>query len=201
MNDRIIKDFTDFIFISDSPSIADIIFIPGGSRYQLSEKAAELFCHGYAKWILPSGKYSPKTNRFMSENIDQDRYKGSYHTEWEFHTHVLMLNGVPESNILREDEATHTGENAEFSSFVIAENKLNIKKAIIVCQTFHARRVLLTYQKSFPKVELIVVAVDTQRITRDNWYKTEKGYKRVMGEVERCGRYFADDFDSLIGSK
>ena len=30
-------------------------------------------------------------------------------------------------------------------------------------------------------------------ITKENWYKTEKGTERVLGELARCGNQFVGD--------
>lgn len=54
MENRIIDDITQFIFISDLPRKSDIILIPGSSRWQITENAARLYNAGYAPYILPS---------------------------------------------------------------------------------------------------------------------------------------------------
>ena len=45
-NHDFIKDVTDFIFLSDAPEQADVIFIPGGSYPALPEYAARLWRGG-----------------------------------------------------------------------------------------------------------------------------------------------------------
>ena len=55
MNNRIITDITNFIFIEDKPQKVDAIFLPGGSHPEQPEYAAELYRKGYAKWLIPSG--------------------------------------------------------------------------------------------------------------------------------------------------
>ena len=50
------------------------------------------------------------------------------------------------------------------------------------------------FSSAFPESEIRIAAVDAcdneLDITRDNWYKSEKGIKRVMGELARCGEQF-----------
>ena len=48
----------DFMFISNQPEKADIIFIPGNGYPHMAENAADLYKRGFAPYILPSGKYS-----------------------------------------------------------------------------------------------------------------------------------------------
>ena len=85
-----------------------------------------------------------------------DRYNKEYKTEWEFLKDVLVQNGVDESAILKEDQATFTWENAKNSRIVTDQNKLVIQKAILCCRNVHARRSLMYYQKSFPEAKIFV---------------------------------------------
>lgn len=39
LNERLLRDITDFIFVSDAPRPADVILIPGCSFYQIVERA------------------------------------------------------------------------------------------------------------------------------------------------------------------
>ena len=99
---------------------------------------------------------------------------------------------MPEEKILQEDKARHTFENAEFSWNVIKENKLSVKRVILVCKAYHSRRALLTYQSVFPKdIDFFVVSVsDKREIRKDNWFLDEEKIKIVMGEVVKIGKYF-----------
>lgn len=192
MNNRAIKDITNFIFMDDAPEKCDIILIPGTSKSSITEKAAELYCAGYAPYVMPSGLYSSSLGRFAAENIDNPRYVGEYATDFEYCKHILMENGVPESAILREDRATNSMENAMYSAQAVKDTGIEVKRAIICCQAFHARRAFLSYACHFGDTELIVVPTATQGITRNDWFKSEKGYKKVMGEVAKCGVYFKE---------
>ena len=197
MGNKAIQDITEFIFMEDAPEKCDIILIPGTSKSAITERAAQLYREGYAPYVLPSGMYSPNVGHFASENIDNPRYAGAYATDFEYCRHILMENGVPESAILREDLAANSMENAMYSAQVVKTAGLNIKKAILCCQAFHARRAFLSYVCHFPGVELLVVPTETQGITKHDWYMSEKGYKKVMGEVAKCGMYFRDYGENL----
>ena len=178
--------------MEDTPQKSDIIFIPGTSQSAVTEKAAQLYCAGYAGYVIPSGMYSGKRGAFASEKIDKARDAGEYATDWAYCRHILLSNGVPESAILREDRSTHTGENAEFSAIVLKEAGIKIEKAILCCQAFHARRAFMTYAKYFPDTEILVVPTETQGIRKEDWFNQEKSYRRVMSEVYKCGEYFLE---------
>jgi uncharacterized SAM-binding protein YcdF (DUF218 family) len=169
---------SELVFVKSEIKAADIILVPGGSHPQLMEKAAELYNQGLAPYILPSGHFNPKIPEYSSE--------------WEFLKSIGVKLGVPEEKILKEDQASHTFENAEFSWRVIKENKLPVKKAILVCKAYHSRRALLTYQTVFPKeIEFFIASTpDKKEVTKDNWFLDEAKIKTVMGEVVKIGKYF-----------
>ena len=169
---------SDLVFVKTEIQNSDIILVPGGSEPQLMEMAAELYKQGLAPFILPSGSFNPKIPEYSSE--------------WEFLKSVGVKLGVPEDKILKEYQARNTFENAEFSWGVIKENKLPVKKAILVCKAYHSRRALLTYQSIFPKgVEFFVVSIPGKiELSKNNWFMDEDKIKIVMGEVVKIGNYF-----------
>lgn len=200
LNNRIIADITNFIFVDDKPQKANIIFLPGGSFPEQGEYAAKLYKQGYADKLLPSGGVSVKSGKFAGAQSKQDIYKKDYQTDSEFLTDVLIQNDVPETVIYAETEAGHTRDNAFLSRVVVDKSGLEIKKAIIICKTFHARRCLMLYQLAFPETEMIVCPFEAYGINRDNWHTFEYGIERVLGELARCGNQFADDLKKyLIG--
>ncbi len=189
---RILKDITDFIFISDEPETADILFIPGGSYPETAERAARIYHETNTPFILPSGKYSIKLGVFPGPKSRREVYSREYPTEWEFLKEVLVCHGVRENAILREDQSTNTYENSLFSRKATDALGLPIRKAMICCKSFHARRCLMYYQMAYPQAKLLVCPTDVQGISRDNWFNTEIGIQRVMGELERCGKQFPE---------
>lgn len=195
-NNRIIRDITNFIFVSDVPVKSDIIFLPGTSSTQIPEMAAKLYAEKYAPLILPTGNTSIKSGKFGGVKGKKDIYNKDYKTECEFYTDVLVHNGVPESAILCEDKSTYTKENAVFSRKITDENNLMIKSAIICCKSFHARRCLMYYQLEFPEADIKIVPVECagyEDAWRDNWFLNKCGIERVFGELARCGSQFITD--------
>ncbi len=200
MNDRIINDISNYIFVRDNPEAADVIFLPGGMHPQQPEYAAELWSRGYAKWIIPSGQMGVKWDAWPGVADKAEIYTGNYRSECEFFIDVLTKNGVPKDAIIPEYTARHTRDNAFLSRKVIDENGIRIKTALIVCKEFHARRCLMLYQMAFPDVQFKVCPVNCSGITKENWFRSERGINRVMGELERCGNQFVGDVkDYLLG--
>ena len=171
---------TDFIFVENILSPCDIILVLGGSHRQLAQKAAELYQKGLAKYILFSGQKNPN----IAEDISE--------AEW---LKAIAVNlGVPAGQILCENKAAHTFENAEFSLNLLEEKSLKFDKVMLVCKAYHSRRSLLTYQYIFPENTKFLVAptVDKRGLNRESWTMKEEHIGKVMGEVEKIGKYFKD---------
>ena len=193
-----ISDITDFIFLEDAPETADIIFIPGNGHALPSELAAQLYHGGYAPRILPSGRYAIGTSGFAGQKSGARRYEGAFETEWAFMRHILMENGVPDSAILREDEATYTYQNAIYSRKRTDAEKITVNHAIICCMPVHARRARMYYETLYPDAQLLVCPAPGADLTRENWLKTADGIDTVLGEMERCGGQFHDILKDLV---
>ncbi len=200
--ERFVQAVTDFIFVENLPEQADVIFVPGSRKIENAIRAAELYKAGYAPYVLPSGRFSTVYGRFkgVPEKYAAD-YPDAYETEWEFFRAVLMKHGVLDSAILREDQATYTWENAQFSRDVLQKQGIPYRKAILCCHAFHARRALLYYSAAMPDTQFIVCPVDTPGYTRHDWYLTEKGRQRVMGEVQRLGSQVYEVFAMMLEEK
>lgn len=198
MNNRVITDISNYIFVDDEPEKADAIFLPGGSYPAQPEYAAELYCKGYAKWLIPSGGVSVKRDKWPGVRTKADIYNGNYPSDCAFFTDVLMKNGVPADAIIGESKSGHTRDNAFLSRKVVDEKGVEIKTALVVCKAFHARRCLMLYQMAFPDVAIKICPVPCYNITKDNWYKTEQGIDRVLGELARCGNQFVEDIKKYL---
>ena len=197
-NNRIITDISDFIFVSDQPQKVDAILLPGGSHPQQPEYAARLYQQGLAPILIVSGGISVKRQKFDGVKSKAEIYNKDYKTDCEFLTDALNINGVPLSAIYGEDKSGHTRDNAFFSRKVADENGLNIKTALIVCKAFHARRCLMLYSLAFPNTKFYVCPVVCMDITKENWYQTERGIDRVLGELARCGNQFVGDIKEYL---
>nr|WP_297883913.1 YdcF family protein [uncultured Blautia sp.] len=188
---KFLKDTEDFIFIENEPEKADMIFVPGNGYPHMAERAASLYKEGFASRVLPSGRFSVTLGKFSGVLKKAELYQGDYATEWEFLRDVLIKNGVDQENILKEEYATFTWENALLSRRVTDEAGISVKKAILCCKSYHARRVLMYYQRAFPETEFFVCPSYPDGINRNNWRDTEESINEVMGEVKRIIMQFS----------
>lgn len=184
-----INDLTEYIFLKDEPKRSDVIFIPGSTYYPLPERAAELYRAGLSDIVIPSGRYSTLRGHLTLQSPN-DKYRFDFSTEAEFFAHVLTQNGVPESAILCEKESEYTCQNAFFTAELAKKHDIKVSSAILVCKSFHARRAYSYYKWVFPDTKICVCPVDSPGESRDDWYKTQKGRDRVLGELKRIADYF-----------
>ena len=185
---RIINDITDFIFAEDTPKKADLIIAVGGSYPQIPEKAAELYRKGLAPYILTTGRFTHNLGHFRGVSDKIEIYNKPYVTECDFYHDVLTRNGVPESAMIREDKAEFTRANAELSRSLVDEKGLKADTILVVCKSFHARRCQMFFQSAFDKSEVLMIPVDIGTGEgRNDWFKSEKGIQRILGELKRIG--------------
>lgn len=175
---------TDLVFVEEEKQIfpADVILVPGGSHTEPMSMAARLFRAGIAPYILPSGGY----NRMLGI------------TEWEHFKEIGLSLGVPESRILKEDQARHTFDNARNSWKVLQEQHIEVKRAILVCKSYFSRRALMTYQTVFPPSVAFQVLQDDRRISRQNWFLDEEGIRWVLTEARKISTYFAEHIPNWV---
>lgn len=183
------RDTENFIFISDEIAPVDALIILGAPWIELIKKASSLYHQGITPKIIACGKYSLKSGKV---NIDRlpEQYRKAYRTEAEMIKDILTEHyGVPAQAVIEEDESTNTLENAANGIKILQESG-NAQTIGICCQAFHARRAQMTFESVAPEYDYRIYPADTQGITKDNWSQSEYGISRVMGELERCGRYF-----------
>ncbi|MFR3321765.1 MAG: hypothetical protein ACLTSZ_12320 [Lachnospiraceae bacterium] len=66
-----------------------------------------------------------------------------------------------------------------------------MKKAILCCQAFHARRALMYYQEQFPETEILVVSHRDTGISGTTWMKTRQ-------ELTSCSEKWSDAVDNFM---
>lgn len=132
---------------------------PGIHGPQPARRAAALYHEGMAPYIVVSGRYSKGQQTFAGAACEGDRYKGAYMTEADFLTDVLIREGVPETAVLQERKADFTLENARYIRRLLEEKKMIVKKALICCQAFHARRCRMYFEYVFQDTDVEFLCV------------------------------------------
>lgn len=173
-----IEVINDLLFIETPVEPVDLLFVFGNDWIETMNEVYSLYQRGIAKNILISG-HSVSGNKDQSEAL-------------RFLNRGIEL-GIPKTVFLLEEKATNTKENLEFSSPII-QNSIgfsNIRKIMFVCKTFHTRRVMMTAKQFFPDhIEYLFYPVkDERNIQKDNWWKDQVAFERVIAEVRRIAEY------------
>jgi len=176
MNQKEIKKITNYIFLKSNPQKADLALVFGTRHFEAIDKVYELYQSNLIKKILVSGGF----NRVNGEN------------EALTMSGKLIKMGVEKQDIILENQSINSLENVLFSKKTIGE-KLgfdNIEKIIVVVKHYHSRRALMTLKKHFPKnVEFIPATYDIYGFTKDDWFESEIGREKVMGEWKKIQKY------------
>ena len=183
---------TELVFVRDEPGQADVIFIPGSSHEGPCLLAARLYAAGLAPAVVPSGRFGMGADRFRIP---------PYETECDWMCMLLRREGVPEEALLREDRARCTWDNARCSREVCDAAGLRVRRALLCCRPFHARRALIYYQWAFPEARFMCVPCREEGVNADDWFRTEAGRDRVLGEVRRLGSQINRQLEELMADE
>ncbi|MDO5688648.1 MAG: YdcF family protein [Tissierellia bacterium] len=185
-----VVELTDFLFMQSELSPSDVLFLPGSLSFQTVELAAQLYHQGLAPLIIPSGGHGKIKGRFEWEKIKKEEYRKPFDCEYDYMEFILLERGVPQSAILREDRATYTYQNAQYSKALLDERGIQPKKAILCVKDYHARRSFMYYDLVFPEVELLIAPARIEVAAKDRWHLTELGVRTILGEYRKIGEQF-----------
>jgi len=101
-----------------------------------------LYKEGYVKKIIISGGSGSLTNTKSSESADLKT--------------ILVCSGVPDSDILLEEESRNTHENALFTKTILQQHP-EYKKLLLVTSAFHIKRASACFKKEGIKADTFSV--------------------------------------------
>lgn len=168
---------TQFLFLKDEPAPVDLCFVLGSPSISSILPAIDLYQRGFTHKILISG-HGPQLDSIP---------------EWQVYKEYALANGVPESAILVEKQASNTLENFTFSKAII-EQELgweNLSKIALVAKPFHMRRVLMTASRQWPSH--LQYSMQPSNAPDDppaeTWWQTPSGRNFVLAELKAIGTY------------
>lgn len=125
-----LKTIYDYMNLNQKLEKCDLIIGCGCSNLDIPVRCAELFKQGYADKILFSGGKGKITSKTFEK------------TEAEIFREIAVANGVPEDEMILENESTNTGDNFRYSLKMLKEKEIKADKIIIVHGIFSQRRTL-----------------------------------------------------------
>lgn len=169
----------------------DVILVACSNDERVAERAAALWAEGAAPVVLFSGREGALT---------AGRWGGT--TEAEAFAAVAAAAGLPRSAMLLETRAGNTGENARFSSALLAARGGPPPTAVLlVTKPFMERRVLATFAVQWPGPPPRFAATSPQ-LGLDAYPDPGRGLPLehviavAAGDAQRCAVYPALGFQA-----
>ena len=153
----------NFLVVNEKPKPVDVIIVLGGDMSRVNA-GVDLYEQGYANKILLTGTSAERMNS-LAQSL-----------------------GVPEANIILEEKARTTYENAKYS-FQIMEDR-GFKSAIVVTSPYHTRRASIIFHHFFDKIDVTMCSVPYDSSISHNWWKSGRTAYQVISEYLKLGWYY-----------
>ena len=172
----------DYRGMHQKPEQADVIVGFGNFNDNIARRAAELYLQGYAPKILFTGGLGRNTKNLLSE------------PEAERFARVAMECGVPEGDILREDQSTNTKENILFTREMLERLELKHERILGVHQPFMERRICAAMgvywpEQSFRVTSPQVTIPEYLREAERQGMTREGSISVIVGDFQRMDLY------------
>lgn len=177
----------DFHSLTKTTEKCDFILATGSQDLRPALKASQLYLEGKAGLIVCSGGFGK-----ITKNIWET-------TEAEKYFNICIENGVPEQNIVVENESGNSGENFLFSKELLKRKNLSVKKGIIVSKSYLSRRQLATGQKQWPEIEWYT---EPPRISFEDYANDENELENMInlmvGDLQRLAVYYDMGYQTYV---
>ncbi|MEO0332031.1 MAG: YdcF family protein, partial [Bacteroidota bacterium] len=139
--ERAIRAVWDFHHMDHEVISSDAILVLGSHDTRVAERAAELYHQGFGKWLILSGGLGRLTEGVW-ETPEADLFRK-----------IALEKGVPDENILVENQSTNSGENFRFTEKLLQEKTLfdALQSFIVVQKPYMERRAYATFKKHWPE--------------------------------------------------
>ena len=169
--------FLKFERLPSSPADAALVFGAGLEWKALArvQHAASLYHRQQVRWLIVSGGVP---------------FPGTGLSEAEYFRRQLMQLGVPSSQILLEERATNTAENAAFAYPILAQH--DFRRVILVMSDFEGVRCHLTARRAWWGKGIQVYnshAPSPGHWSPWGWWLSREGWRLSGYAVSRLFRY------------
>lgn len=152
----IINDVGNFLIVNEMPQKSDVIIVLAGDSGERLNYGVALYQQGFADNLLLSGGMS------YVQMVPQ------------------LLQGIPESDILREDKSRTTFENAKYSLKIIQAR--GYRSAIVVTSPYHTRRASIIFSQVFKGIDVTICPVPYDAGMTHNWWQSGGSTQFVVSE-------------------
>ena len=172
------KKLWNYHHVNHTLKKSDCILALGSHDLRVAERAAELYLQEYAPLVIMSGGLGNFTKDMWTEK-EADQFAT-----------IDIKKGVPEKNILIENQSSNTGENILFTQKLLEEKKLNPQSFIVIQKPYMERRSYATFKKHWPDKDLIVTSPQISfEEYPTNDIPVEKVINIMVGDLQRIKLY------------
>ena len=172
------KKLWNYHHVNHTLKKSDCILALGSHDLRVAERASELYLQEYAPLVLMSGGLGNFTKDMWTEK-EADQFAT-----------IAIKKGVPEKNILIENQSSNTGENILFTQKLLEKKKLNPQSFIVVQKPYMERRSYATFKKHWPDKDLIVTSPQISfEEYPTNDIPVEKVINIMVGDLQRIKLY------------
>lgn len=162
---------------------SDCILTLGSHDLRVANRAAELYLEGWAPLLIFSGGLGNVTRGVWTVS-EADQFAA-----------IAVKMGVPEKDILIENQSTNTGENILFTQQLLEQKGLHPQRFIVVQKPYMERRSFATFKKHWPDKHLVVTS---PQIEFKDYPNEEIPMERVInimtGDLQRIRIYPSKGF-------
>ncbi len=164
----------DYMCLHQIPQKADCIIGVGCYNEDVARRAAQLYLAGYAPRILFSGGLGRNT-RTMWMQSEAERF-----------ARIAIEEGVPEDQILLEDNASNSGEHRVFSRRMLKDLVPFHPRILGVHKPYMERRLFAAFPVYWPEAEVQVTS----------W---QQSFEEYVAGVHRWNRTEEDTIHMIVG--
>lgn len=176
----ILRQFADFLDVSQIPSKSDVLFVLGGGTGAREELGAKLYQQGLASMVIASG--------------EEVTMPGIHLTFAQISADYLTVLGVPLDAITLFTATTSTRDEAQQCLDLIRQKGWT--SVIVVTDSFHTRRTWLVYRQIFRNsgVKVTLVAAKSSWYQPDHWWNDERSLLAIVGEYQKLAYYLVKGY-------
>ncbi len=182
IKDEFAQAVADHLLIEQTALIpADFALVFGNKNIiePLAQRTADLYHPGHFPLIVASGGVKTKSRL----------------TEAEALRRALVRKGVPNSAIIPETQAAHTGENVLLTRALLEDKGLaqTFSSVISIGHIIAGRRFLMTLERHWPEIHKMQASVNPFDVPARDWHTHETFRRHTVKEWRKLAPYQAQD--------
>jgi uncharacterized SAM-binding protein YcdF (DUF218 family) len=177
---KLLKTIWDYSLMHQTLEKSDVVLILGSRDVGPLYRGVEIFKAGLAEYLVLSGGV-------ICKNPNNSKSQ----TEAEYYKDLAVSAGVPEGNIIIENQSTNTGDNLLFSKKVLEDLNIPHQKIILVQKPYMERRIFATACAQWLGPQFTVTS---EEISMEDYFKKEdvelgKTINTMVGDLQRIKEY------------